>query len=265
MKKYECPHCHHLQYELNTCNKCLLLMDDKGNELFQNRQLRLAMKLNDINEIRKISYNLKSDKNNPIVTYAYAYAIMDEDQSYINDFIETKYYNDEIISHMIGHIKDFPDNIIDQYLINVYGESGMYEIKNNNIDIDIPDDLKIEVKFIEKENKNDYLKSGIVYIIIGIVLFAIAMLIIIGLNEEKKYFGTILYSLIPSLFAGVGVSKLIFKKKNKILQTLCGLIIFIIVTYVLLLPESSNILIHLKRILLSPVEAMDYYLSRVFE
>lgn len=261
MKKYICPHCNRKQIETNKCRYCFgdMNTDEKYPNL--NRQLRLSMILNDINEITKVSKQIIDiDMTNLYAKYSYAYAMISNDKSYLQEFLEKKSYDEKIASHMISHIDAFPTGMVDEYLNVFYEKVKLKEILSREYELSIPESLKVDFELRSKKTVEGHVKVSLTYLIIGIAFYLILTVFgVIRLNNDTKYFGTILYFIIPSLFIGASINRLIMKKGNSSLSVLYGIIVLILVSYLALLPQSVNFVDHLRRVLLTPIEAVDYF------
>ena len=171
--------------------------------------------------------------------------------------------NFEIANHMINHVGRIPATYVNLYISRLPKDKQAL-LNNTGIKTQIPSDLLIDIQFRKKEVKNDYLKSSLTYLGIGLFLYLLLYFLgVRNLNPDIRYSGAVLYAVIPSTFEGVGITKLIFKKRNKIFTILFSIIVLFIISYLVLLPESRNILEHLRRVILAPVDIIDYYMTRL--
>lgn len=267
MKKNKCPHCHNKQLENNICSYCYNDMNTIETNPYLHRQLRMALALDNKNEIARIAKQIIDiDHNNLYAKYAYAYGMINNDSSLIHNFFYENKFGETIASHIISHIDAFPKEMANAYLENFYGKEKAHQLLNGIDEISVPDKLNIDFELRTKTTYEDNLRTSLLLLGVGFALIIFVSIVgVISLSRETRYFGTVLYYTIPSLFIGGGITRLLLKKGNKILTVFFGLVFLILFTYVVLLPHSSNFIDHVGRVLLAPVEAIDYYAMRVVE
>lgn len=264
MKKYICPHCHNKQIDNDICHICLGDMNTIEDYPYLKRQLKISLILNDTDQIKQIAKQIIDiDDKNIYAQYAYAYGMLNNDLSLINAFLDQVVIDDRITSHMLSHIEYFPKDLVSEYIKKQYGEKRANEIMLTNYEISIPEQLYIDFNLRSKSSLDENLKTSLLFLGIGIVsLILVTVFGVLWLSSETRYFGTVLYYFIPSLFIGTSITRILLKKGNKFLTVIFGLIFLILITYLVLLPQSSNFINHIGRVLLAPVEAVDYYAMR---
>jgi len=178
----------------------------------------------------------------------------------------------EVILHMIRHTdikkllclrRFIAKQSIDQmpYLQivdSLFGDQS-YDSEKRKQDEDVFSTLSIPIEFPEEIVRPMYKRNAILVGIIGLVLLMVAYFAGVScFADEVRYFYTVFISIIPAYLLALALSFVIFKKSQILFILVSGLLILILLTYVMLLPESASFLTHCLRVLKSGYEFIVY-------
>jgi len=267
MKKIKCPHCHHKQIPSEECQYCLGKINSTELHPFLDRELRLAMYVDNEKQINKISHLiLLEDANNIYALYAKAYANI-KDPSDMNAFINNSQPDESVINHMINHIDKISKNIVDKYLSRFPIDRRDYyqqALSNDIIETNINEELFFDFEFRDPVERNEYLFTSIISIIFGIFLYLLIYYIgIVNFYENTKHFATVLLYIIPTIFIARSLSKIIYRKKNILLSIILFILVLILSTYIVAYPYTDSFIDHIGKVILAPVSLVDYLVSGV--
>jgi hypothetical protein len=267
MEKIKCPHCHRKQIYNEECQYCKGKINSTDPHPFLDRELRLAMYVDNEKQISKISNMiLLEDGNDLYAQYAKAYVNLN-DSIQMDAFLKKANPDEYILNHMINHLDRIGEKRIKSYISRFpLDRKGYLEqaLSNDIIETNINEELFFDFEFRKPVERNDYLITSIMRIVFGVILYLIVYFIgTVKFPEGTKHFATVLLYIIPTIFIASSLTKIIYRKKNLLLSIILFILVLVLSTYIVVYPYTNGFFDHIGKVGLAPVALVDYIVSGV--